>query len=330
MISLLRTLLLVFSLVLTPAVLFLPAAPAEAQQSASGPDYATWEKTAQRAENAIEAGRASTQALGDLRSELQKWREQFNTEKSANAKTIATVQAQLDALGPVPEDGIEAEDVAQRRDELNQQLKQLNGPVKIADLAYSRATGLISGIDQIIRERQTRALLVLDPSPLNPAQWPKGISALYGSIATIRNEFATAWENPAQYDGLKAQLPVIVVLVLIGLILLARGRYWSETLARRLQKGRETAAWWIITFIVSLGELLLPFAGMLALIIAVYATGLVGLRGDLLLPKLLSAGFIFLLARWLSPRIFPRNKLRALPLQLNSVQRRAGRFYGGC
>ncbi|VAW02374.1 Potassium efflux system KefA protein / Small-conductance mechanosensitive channel [hydrothermal vent metagenome] len=330
MITLLRTLLLTFSLLLAPTVIMLPTGQAHAQQPVSGPDYATWEKTALRAENAIEAGRASTQALEGLRIELRKWREQFNTEKNANAKTIATVQAQLDALGPVPEDGNEAEDVAQRRDQLNQQLKRLSGPVKIADLAYSRANGLISGIDQIIRERQTKALLELGPSPLNPVHWRNGMSALYGSASTIRSEISAAWKNPAQRDEFKAQLPVMIVLALLGFVLVVRGRYWSEILARRLQKGRESAAWWVITFIVSLGELLLPFAGMVALVIAVYATGLVGLRGDLLLPKLLPAVFIFLLARWLSTRIFPRNKLRALPLQLNSVQRRAGRLYGGC
>lgn len=329
MIRLLRTLLLVFSLLLTPAVILLPVGQAHAQQPVSGPDYAAWEKTALRAENAIEAGRASTSALEDLRKELRKWREQFNTEKNANAKTIATVQAQLDTLGPVPEDGVETKDVAQRRDELNQQLQRLNGPVKIANLAYSRANGLISGIDQIIRERQTKALMVLGPSPLNPVQWPKGLSALYGSVSTIKSEFVTAWGNPAQRDGFKAQLPVMIVLALIGFVLVVRGRHWSETLARRLQRGPETAAWWIITFIVSLGELLLPFAGMVALVVAVYASGLVGPRGDLLLPKLLPAVFIFLLARWLSTRIFPRNKLRILPLHLNSEQRRAGRLYGG-
>ena len=37
---------------------------------------------------------------------------------------------------------------------------------------------------------------------------------------------------------------------------------------------------------VSLGELLLPLAGFYALIEAVYSTGLVGLRGDLLLSTL--------------------------------------------
>jgi small-conductance mechanosensitive channel len=326
----LRALLLVFSLLLAPVAVFLPAAPAQAQQPISGLDYEAWEKVALRAENAIEAGRASTPVLEDLRNDLRDWREEFGTEKNANAKTIATVLAQLEALGPVPEEGTEAEGVAQSREELNRRLKRLRGPVKIADLAHSRANGLIGGIDQIIRERQTDALMEWGPSPLYPVNWSTGASALYGSVNTIRNEFATAWINPVQHGEFKAQLPVIIVLALLGLVLMSRGRHWSEALARRLRKGRESAAWWIITFIVSLGELLLPFAGMLGLFAAIYATGFIGLRGDLLLPEILPAVFIFLLARWLSTRIFPRNKLRALPLQLDTAQRRAGRLYGSC
>ncbi len=325
-----RTLLVTLTLAFAGVAMMIPTPPAEAQQPLEGLNYDAWEKVATRAENSIEAGRASKSALEELRTELRDWRTQFSQAKGANAKTISTVQGQLDALGPVPSEGTEGSEIKFQREELNRRIVRLQAPVKTAELAYSRADGLIKGIDQIISERKTQALLELGPSPLNPIHWRTGVSAFYNSSITIKNEFITAWNNPVQHSNLGNELPLVILLTLLGLALVIRGRYWSEALARRVQAGRTSAASWIIAFVISLGELLLPFAGMAALVAAVYSTGLVGLHGDLLLPKLMPAVFIFLLARWLSTRIFPRNNIRALPLQLVATQRRAGRLWGGC
>ena len=324
-----RSLLVALALTFAAVAVMMPINPAEAQQPLEGPDYDAWEKVAARAENAIETGRASKSALEELRAELNDWREQFAKAKGANAKTIATVQAQLDALGPAPEDGSEGSEISFQREELKRRLVRLKAPAKTAELAYSRADGLIKGIDQILSERKTQALLELGPSPLNPVHWSKGISALYDSATTIKNEFITAWNDQFQYEGFLKGLPLTLFLLVLGLVLVLRGRYWSKALARRVRAGHTNAATWIIIFIISLGELLLPFAGIAALVGAVYSTGFVGLRGDLLLPQLLPAVFIYLLARWLSARIFPRDKLRVLPLQLEPPQRRAGRLCGG-
>ncbi len=327
--GLIRSLFVALTLAFAVVSVMSPVSPAQAQQPLQGPDYDAWEKVAARAENAVEADRASKTALVQLRTELTSWRDQFTKAKSINANTISTVQAQLDALGPAPVDATESGEISAQRKELNRRLVRLQAPVKTAELAYSRADGLIKGIDKIISERKTQALLELGPSPLNPIYWSKGITALYDSAATIKSEFVTAWNNSFQYEKFLKELPIILFLLILGLVLALRGRYWSKILARRIRVGKPNAATWIILFVISLGELLLPFAGMAALVGAAYSTGLVGLRGDLLLPELLPAVFIFLLARWLSTRIFPREKLRALPLQLEPEQRRAGRLCGG-
>ncbi|HHI70673.1 MAG TPA: DUF3772 domain-containing protein, partial [Rhodobacteraceae bacterium] len=238
--------LLVVSLLVT-----VPASPLLAQSSGSGSYQKTidssltaWEQTAKRAEDAIEAGRASTAALEELRSQLVSWREKFLAAQDTNKAAIETVQAQIETLGPKPESGEEAPEIAAQRKELERRLAQLRAPVKTAEVAYSRADGLIRSVDKIIRSRQADALLELGPSPLNPANWKTGLDALSGTTGYIIQEFSDAWDSPAQQVRLKANLPVIALLTLVAFVLLARGRYWMERLTHAVQSRERTPFRW--------------------------------------------------------------------------------------
>ncbi len=329
MIYFLRLVCLVFSLTFVAGVgITYAPAPALAQPNAVAVDYKAWEKTAARADEAISAGRASSMALDELRNEISNWRQQFLDAQSANSNAIATVQDQLKSLGPVPEDGHEAADIAAQREELNRRLSQLLAPVKTAELAHSRAEGLIRGIDQIIRDRQTQQLLEFGPSPLNPVHWPAGVKALFDTLTVLQDEFVGAWKNPVLRKEATGNAPKVLIWLLVGLVLVARGRRWSSRLVKRILKDETSCGRWIVAFIVSLGQLFLPYAGTYAMIEAVYASGMVGLRTDILLSALLPAAFIFLLARWLAQRIFPVYELRTPPLNLNAENRYSGRVYG--
>ena len=299
-----------------------------AQPTVAGVDYDRWESVATRAEDAIEASRASTPALESLREELVNWRRQFQEAQDSNATVIETVRNQLDALGPVPEGEPESADIAQQRSTLNDRLAELQAPVKRAELAHSRADGLIRGIDQVIRDRQTEELLEFGPSPLNPVHLGEGVSALFDTGHALHSEFLAAWSNPTQYDEAKENLPVVVVLLILGVVLVLRGRRWSKRLTRHILKDKPGAGRWIAGFFASLGSLFLPYAGIYAIVEAAYATGLVGLRSDQLLSAVLRASFVFLLSRWLATRIFPADDLRVPPLNLEADDRRAGRWYG--
>ena len=321
-----RHLFLVLSLVVTAALA--SGAPVSAQPAA--PNYDTWDSVATYTENAIEARRASNTSLEGLRDEIVNWRQQFLDAQQSNSNAIASIQAQLEALGPAPEDGSEAEDVAAQRQQLNSRLSELQAPVKRAELAHSRADSLVSGIDGIIRERQAEELLDFGPSPLNPTHWLAGAKGLYDSFDTIRSEIVEAWQHPVQKSETKEDLPAILILLVIGATLIARGRRWSGRLVRLVLRDREKpgAGLWIAAFVVSLGGLFLPLAGTFALTEAAYATGLVGVRGDLFLSTILVATFIYLLARWLSVRIFPGSELRLPFMNLDPQERRQGRILG--
>jgi small-conductance mechanosensitive channel len=309
----------------TPVVV---ATGAQAQQAIQGPDYEAWEALATRVEGALESGEVSTPILEDLRRLLVDGRQQFIDAQGANATTIRTVRDQLAALGPAPEEGTEAPDIAAQREELNRRLARLEAPVRTAELAQRRADGLISAIDDVIRARQTEELLRLGPAPVNPQFWPGALGSIYGLVDRIRSEVVTTWHRPVGQQVLIDNLPGVIALLLPGLLLLVRGRGWTIRLLRKLRRDEPSAGRWIITFLISFGIWVMPFLGVVAIVQAAQASGLPGRTGELVLTNLQSAAFIFLLTRWLAQRLFPKHEARAPIFNLDEGCRYSGRLYG--
>ena len=288
-----------------------------------------WERTARRAEEAIEAGRASTAAFEELRSQLVTWRVGFLNAQSTNQNSIKTLQGQITALGPKPENSEEAPEIVAQRIDLDRQMALLLAPAKTAEVAYSRADGLIRSVDGIIRARQTDALLERSPSPLIPLYWSKGLDAIKQSMRNIDTEISAAWNSPAQQVLLKGNLPIITILALVSFVLLLRGRHWMERLTYAVHARERTAGRWIVAFVLSIAQVALPMIGVVLLAEAVYASELVGVRGDNALSALVTLAVVFLLARWLGGRIFPKNEYVVPPLNLDPLRRRNGRLYSG-
>ncbi len=298
-------------------------------QSEGTVDYDAWSRTALRAENSIEAGRASNVAMEALRAELVGWREKFNEAQSINAKTISAVQAQLSALGPAPEEGTEAEDIAAQRQELKERLEKITAPKRAAEVGLSRANVLISEIDALLRERQAEALLARGPTPLNPTLWAEGVTTLGDSLVNIQNEVAAAWTNPTQNAAFRENLPLVIALVVVGLVLLVRGRRWMLRLAQGVMARRRTPARWLWGFVLSLGQVVLPMIGLLALISAVYISEIVGVRLAPLLQEIANAGLMILVALWIGVRFFPKGEAQIAPLILSPERLREGRLVTG-
>lgn len=328
----LRSILIALTLALLPVggVTLLTATTAAAQQPPSGPDYGRWESVAKRAANSIEAKRASTTAFESLREQLAEWRSVFAEAQSINSNAIGTLEAQLKALGPAPAEGEEAPGITQQRKALQDQLAAERAPVKEAELAYSKADEMIKSVDRIIRDRQTEELLARGPSPINPVNWSEGASAVSGSFARVRSEIASGITGEAGPASLLAgKLPVAILLGLIGIVLLVRGRFWTEVLVRFVRPESATSARWLISFLISLGEVIVPFIGYMILVQGLTLSGLLGPHGTAFLDILKLSLLIFLVARWLAMRCFPRRDEDRLPLMLEAEDRRVGRIYGG-
>ncbi len=281
-------------------------------------DFNEWTPLAERAEEVLSQGRASDSALEGLRLDVAGWRATFQEAQDANAARISTLQAQIDQLGAPPESGTEAPELAQRREELTAQMAVLSAPVQRAIEAYTRADGIISEIDTIIRERQTDALMTLGPSPLNPAHWVPAYRDITGSLRSLWTETRENMGSEATLAQTRGNLPVILFLLVAAAVLLIRGRRWSRwaVVAMRGRLGRGIIAW---RFIVSLGQIVLPLAGIMALVAAILATGMVGTRLSPVLSQLPYLAAVYLVIRWLADHAFDADDtVAALPLAPDS------------
>ncbi|GHG95483.1 DUF3772 domain-containing protein [Pseudodonghicola xiamenensis] len=294
----------------------------EQQQSAY---YKDWLATARRAELAIDANRASNAALEQLRAELVSYRQSFMSERDKNSARIETLQAQVNALGPAPEEGTsEVPDIAALRKSLNEQLATLKVPALVAQEAYSRADGLISEIDRIIRDRQKLELLARGEPPLALSVWTAALDEFNGFLRDMRNETANSWRAARDLQRLRSNLPLILALTGLGLLLLFRGVAWAErageTLGRLAGRGAHVGR-----FVVSLGRIALPQIGLFLLTRAVHASEVVGLRGTMLLNLLPVWGITLFGFMWLGEQLYSRNEKEAiipLPAPVRAAMRR--------
>lgn len=313
-----------FALGLTALLVWLTGA-AVAQEPVL-PDFDQWETVASSAEEAIDAPDTTETMLEVQRARLVDYRAEFDAARNLNAARISALREQLAALGTPPEgDGAEPEspEVAANREELNRQLNTLLTPVQRAEAAYLRADALIGQIDVALRERQTEQLMEVVPTPLNPVHWRSAID----DLATAAGEIAA--EAPDDADtarrSLRASLPAVLALTVLGLVLIFRGHHWSTAIVGRLQQfgARGFGIW---RFVVSLLRIILPTVGLVLLAMAVLATDWLGPRGSTLVKLIPVIGGAMLGVRWVAERVFSRDEDEALIL-LPAAERKAVRFY---
>lgn len=286
-------------------VLVLAAGDMARAQDVVQPDYTAWELRARADEVKLDLGTASVTELEAIRQRMVDWRSQFLTAQDTNKTRIATVRAQIDALGPAPAEGKEeAADIAARRTDLNNQLTELRAPVIRAEEAYTRADGIIGEIDTIIRDRQASELLELGPSPVNPASWPAALNAVMTSVTDSWREIAGNVMSPTYQAEARRSLPLILLLMAIGFTLIAKGKTWARMGVHKLRVVSSRKGTAVFRFLVSLGEILLPYLGIYALVEALSATGFSGTRWDFLLNQVQIWAALLLGTRWLANQTF--------------------------
>ena len=306
--------------------LLLMASLAWAQFSPEQSDYfAQWQATAARADEVIAARRASSAALEELRKQLAGYRERFQKLRDANAARIKTLESQIAALGPPPEEGqTEPEEIAQLRQALNEELTRVRVPRIVAEQAYTRANGLIAEIDRIIRDRRKSRLLYHGPSPLNPANWGLALKETTEVLEGLVSETQAEFSAPGARKERGENAPFIIGLVILGLVLLSRARTWSHQLGDYMRQfgGRGTGVW---SFLVSVAALGLQFAGVEAIVNAVRLSGSLGFRGSILLDQVPVWAGIILFYAWLNERLFDARYAEAIVRLPVEAQRRLRR-----
>lgn len=306
-------------------IMVLAMAQAAMAQGVGASEVTRWSVAAAAAEQLLDSENSTEQRLEILREEIVAFRTDFREATGQNAARITTLREQLAALGPEPEgEGATPEppDVAANREELNAQLQTLLIPVQRAEAEFVRADAIVSQIDQTLRERQTEQLLETTPSPLYPVYWQPALADFKAALAGL-------WREKPEAGGLASDLrqtlPVTLSLTALGLVLILRGRVWSQMIVNSLHRfgARGFGIW---RFVVSLLRIFLPFAGLNLLALAAISTGAFGPRLDEMFLLFAFLGGMMLGVRWVSERVFSRDDDEAL-ISLGPQDRRAARFH---
>ncbi|MCW9044427.1 MAG: DUF3772 domain-containing protein [Pseudopelagicola sp.] len=305
-------------------LIFVGAQGVLAQDSDATLDFEQWDRVSQRAEEAIEAGRASEVAMDALRQQLVEWRSDFRDAQTRFSVATKTATAKLETLGPVPEGG-DTPEVAAERARLEKTLAEAREPILRAQLAETEASELISGVDSIVQGRRTAQLLERGPTPLNPVHWNSALQALKQTNTLILNEVRTAWDYEWRSGDIQKNLPRVIALLIVGMVLVLFGRRWTENALALVQRNKVEGRRWLLGLMVSLGHLILPLTGVMIVVEACYASDLAGIRGDILLSNLPEAAFVLLFPIWLGRRVFPHDTDGSSILNLNEDHRREGR-----
>ncbi len=293
-------------------------------------DYAAWNDVALRAEEMTADDAATPDQIEAIRVEVFDWRERLLAAQNTNATRIETVRTQLEALGAVPADGVEeAPEIAARRTELNNQLTLLQAPGLAAQEAYRRADGQIAEIDRALREREAEELLKLWPMPINPANWPAALGALRDMAVTLYDETRRAVRWPSNRVTLGNNMPLILLYLALALGLLWRGRGLIDRLVARLQSVGPKRAHRLWETLASLGQIVVPIAGVVALTEALQLSGMIGVLGRDLVAALPAMGIALFVAIWLGGRLFPHAERADAILALAPERRAEGRVLSG-
>ena len=289
--------------------------------------YEEWERVATRAEEAVANARASDGAFEELRAEIDAFRADFADAQGTNASRLATLREQLSALGPAPaEEGVEAAGIAERRAELSRIISNVAAPGVAAGEAFERADGIIGEIDSILRERRAEALMARGPTPLDPAIYPTALRELNESLFALVDGIERSWTDGSAKAATRSNLPLIVLLLFVGVVFVARARRWLQQLVESIEGEDGHAAQRVSGFVVSLGQIVVPFIGLLALSRALLLTGFFQFYGQALIAFIPAFGLTIFTARWLGGRLFPSAEVALSPLSLPWRSYRSRRF----
>jgi potassium efflux system protein len=295
--------------------------------ASDAPDYAAWERVAERADEIISDANTTNEDLDSLRVELVEWRSKLLVAQGTNSTRIATLRTQMQVLGAAPAEGeTEAEEIAMRRKALNDQLAQLQAPVIAAEEAYSLADGLIREIDRLMRERQADEWLRIWPTPVNPANWPAGAIGLKDFATALWEDTASTVRRPTARNDLVDNLPLIGFLLILATGLLWRGRLWIDRLTVRLQEQSSERGRRIWELVASLGQFVVPSAGIFCVIAAAGYSGLLGSLGSEFARYLGALGVSVFIAYWLGARMFPQGNVANPLFDLPPERRAEGRL----
>jgi len=196
-----------------------------------------WEKSALAVEERLQSEPITPAVLTDFRQILDPQRVNSRTLATQARDQLAPLVAQLDSLGPPPEEGAsEAPAVTVEREEINKRIAGLRAVVSKSDLAFTRADRLIATATDAQRQRFTDELLQRGPAPFDPRHWlTAGTTVLAVSGDVVAEATATEARQRRREVWRDAGPTALAALAFALLMLVFARRYALQRLSRAIQ-----------------------------------------------------------------------------------------------
>lgn len=314
--------------------LLLPASGALAQdETAEGSStaqaietaFTSWDETASHAEQLLNNGNAPEDTLTALRQKLSGQRSEQLAVQTRVKERLATLKAQLEALGPTPTEGqTEAETISARRAELAAEIAEVEAPVLKAELAYRRSEGLIGEIDTTLRARYSAQITERTKSPLNPESWQAAFVGLRAIGNDILRTSAQSWQANYRRKMLMDALPMLVFALVAGGVLLflvqPRLTGWLEQRQEATDRpGGRTG----IAFALNIVRTVVPLAVALMVIEALAGFIPSGRVLNIIVDSLPDLALAIIAASWLARTLYAPGRPRLAVLSLPPAWARA-------
>ncbi len=294
------------------------------------PNFERFESFANSVATSIENNRLSEAGFEGLRDALVGWRTDFQEAQGVNSVQIEGLEAQIEALGPLPLEGeTEPAAVATRREALDTALQEALAPRIVADEGFARADALIGRIDATLRSRQTDALFELSRTPLDPILWGSALSAVAVVNSQVQSEIAENLENSTSQTSIWQRVAIgVLILGLAGFLMIGAPRVIDRMLARIETTTQGDHGRVLYGYLLSFGNVLIAMIGVSLLNVVLISSDILGETGRAVAIGINAAILSFAVARWLSGRLFPKRSAIPTLLSLDVGQRARARYAG--
>ena len=294
----------------------------QAQQGNTALDYNDWETTAEMVEEALLDGTVSELFLITLRDEIAERRAEFQLAQNVNETRLKNLSDQLVSLGEKPEEGTEAIEISERRNQLINQIDRLMVPRIRALEAFKRADGLIGEIDIFLRAQKTDNLLQIEKTPLDFRIWPNAFAEFNERVGEMFIEVVDAWNTPAVKEQFRGKIVTIIGLFAVVIVLLTQGFKWIDRLSVTVKKRQDETSHGLATYLRSLMKVANIFLCLYLILLAWQASQLYGTQTKYLAENILWSVLPIFGALWIALRIFPVDQGEASPIEVPSYLRK--------
>ena len=294
----------------------------QAQQGNTALDYNDWDATAEMVEEALLDGTVSELFLITLRDEIAERRAEFQLAQNVNETRLKNLSDQLVSLGEKPEEGTEAIEISERRNQLINQIDRLMVPRIRALEAFKRADGLIDEIDIFLRAQKTDNLLQIEKTPLDFRIWPNAFAEFNERIGEMFIEVVDAWNTPAVKEQFRGKIVTIIGLFAVVIVLLTQGFKWIDRLSVTVKKQQDETSHGLATYLRSLMKVANIFLCLYLILLAWQASQLYGTQTKYLAENILWSVLPIFGALWIALRIFPVDQGEASPIEVPSYLRK--------